>query len=225
MSGNDRINSNYVSGQLSIANTYEDGSLTATSRKTFEASIPQWQRYNMPVDAWGNMTAVQVQSGDHVDSGDDVTWNSPITFASYEYAPNGGPITSLEYGNGDSESYAYNLYGQLSSVQHYSENLLEYVESYAYDPFGNVGHSVVTDGSGSLIADYQYEYDSLGRLIRSQQSGDGVTELWTQHEYDDQNRLSDQCWRVSDSSLHESYNYNNNSGRDLAEQLPPTPAR
>lgn len=212
MSGNDRINSNYVSGQLSIANTYEDGSLTATSRNTFEDSIPQWQRYNMPVDAWGNMTAVQVQSGNHVDSGDDVTWNSPITFASYEYAPNGGPITSLEYGNGDSEAYGYNLYGQLSSVQHYSENLLEYVESYAYDPFGNVGRSVVTDGSGSLIVDYQYEYDSLGRLIRSQQSGDGVTELWTQHEYDDQNRLSDQYWRVSDSSLHESYNYNNNNG-------------
>lgn len=212
MSGSDRINSNYVSGQLSIANTYEDGNLTATSRKTFEASIPQWQRYNMPVDAWGNMTAVQVQSGNHVDSGDDVTWNSPITFASYEYAPNGGPITSLEYGNGDSEAYGYNLYSQLSSIQHYSENLLEYVESYAYDPFGNVGRSVVTDGSGSLIADYQYEYDSLGRLIRSQQSGDGVTELWTQHEYDDQNRLSDQYWRVSDSSLHESYNYNNNNG-------------
>lgn len=212
MSGNDRINSNYVSGLLSIANTYEDGSLTATSRKTFENSIPQWQRYNMPVDAWGNMTAVQVQSGDHVDSGDDVTWNSPITFASYEYASNGGPITSLEYGNGDSESYVYNLYGQLSSVQHYSENLLEYVESYAYDPFGNVGRSVVTDGTGSLIADYQYEYDSLGRLIRSQQSGDGVTELWTQHEYDDQNWLSDQYWRVSDSSLHESYTYNQNNG-------------
>lgn len=212
MSGSDRINSNYVSGQLSIANTYEDGSLTATSRKTFEASIPQWQRYNMPVDAWGNMTAVQVQSGDHVDSGDDVTWNPPITFASYEYASNGGPINSLEYGNGDSEAYSYNLYGQLSSVQHFSGNLLDYVESYAYDPFGNVGRSVVTDGSGSLIADYQYEYDSLGRLIRSQQSGDGVTELWTQHEYDDQNRLSDQYWRVSDSSLHESYNYNNNNG-------------
>lgn len=212
VSGSDRINSNYVSGQLSIANTYEDGNLTATSRKTFEASIPQWQRYNMPVDAWGNMTAVQVQSGDHVDSGDDVTWNSPITFASYEYAPNGGPITSLEYGNGDSEAYGYNLYGQLSSIQHYSENLLEYVESYAYDPFGNVGRSVVTDGSGSLIADYQYEYDSLGRLIRSQQSGDGVTELWTQHEYDSQNRLSDQYWGVSDSTLHESFAYNSNNG-------------
>ena len=89
---------------------------------------------------------------------------------------------------------------------------MEYVESYAYDPFGNVGRSVVTDGTGGLIADYQYEYDSLGRLIRSQQSGNGVTELWTQHEYDDQNRLSDQYWRVSDSSLHESYNYNNNNG-------------
>lgn len=212
VSGSDRTNSNYVSGVLSIANTYDEGSLTSISRKTFENSVPQWQRYNMPVDAWGNMTAVQVQSGDHVDSGDDVTWNSPITFASYEYASNGGPINSLEYGNGDSEAYSYNLYGQLSSVQHFSGNLLDYVESYAYDPFGNVGRSVVTDGTGGIIADYQYEYDSLGRLIRSQQSGDGVTELWTQHEYDDQNRLSDQYWRVSDSSLHESYTYNQNNG-------------
>lgn len=211
-SGSDRTNSNYVSGVLSIANSYEDGSLTSISRKTFINNVPQWQRYNMPVDAWGNMTAVQVQSGDHVDSGDDVTWNSPITVASYEYGANGGPINSLEYGNGDSESYSYNLYGQLSSVQHFSGNLLDYVESYAYDPFGNVGRSVVTDGTGSLIADYRYEYDSLGRLIRSQQSGDGVTELWAQYEYDDQNRMSDQYWRVSDSSLHESYTYDQNNG-------------
>lgn len=212
VTGSDRINSNYVSGILSIANTYEDGSLTTISRKTFENSIPQWQRYNIPVDAWGNMTAVQIQSGDNVNAGDDVTWNSPITIASYGYEPNGGPITSLEYGNGDSESYSYNLYGQLSSVQHFSGNLLEYEESYAYDPFGNVGRSVVTDGVGGLIADYQYEYDSLGRLIRSQQSGNSVTALWTQYQYDNQNRISDQYWGVSDSSLHESYTYDQDNG-------------
>lgn len=210
--GTDRIYSNYVSGVLSLPNYYENGSLTSAARKTFEGSNPYWQRYNMPVDNWGKLTAVQIQSGNHVEAEENVIWNSPITLANYEYQSNGGPITSLKYGNGDTETYSYNVYGQLSSVQHYSENLLEYVESYAYDPFGNVGRSVVTDGSGSLIADYQYEYDSLSRLIRSQQSGDGVTELWTQHEYDDQNRLSDQYWRVSDSSLHESYSYNNNNG-------------
>lgn len=212
ISGNDRVNSNFVSGMLAIVNSYEQGALISTSRKTFENGIPQWQRYNMPVDAWGNMTAVQVQSGDNVDSEDNVTWSSPITLTSYEYGANGGPIQKLTYGNGDTEAYSYDLYGQLASVQHFSENLLEYVESYAYDSFGNIGRSVVKDGSGNVIADYQYEYDSLGRLIRSQQSGNNVTSLWTQHEYDNQNRLSDQYWRVSDSSLHESYTYNNNNG-------------
>ena len=71
---------------------------------------------------------------------------------------------------------------------------------------------MVEDGSGNLLADYQYEYDSIGRLIRSRQSGEGVTELFTQHDYDDQNRLKDQYWQVSDESLHESYSYNNNNG-------------
>ena len=49
-------------------------------------------------------------------------------------------------------------------------------------------------------------------MIRSQQSGDDITSLWTQHEYDSQNRLSDQYWGVSDSTLHESFAYNSNNG-------------
>lgn len=117
----------------------------------------------------------------------------------------------MVYGNGDTEAYSYDLYGQLSSV-HYSSNLLDYVEAFGYDAYGNVARSVITDSAGNALADYQYEYDSLGRLIRSQQSGDDITSLWTQHEYDSQNRLSDQYWGVSDSTLHESFTYNSNNG-------------
>lgn len=208
---NSRVNSTYSAGLLSLPNTYEQGVLTGASRKTFVGSTPQWQRYTMPIDTWRNITAVQVASGNNVDAEEDVAWSDPITLASYEYEPDGGPMTRMEYGNGDSEDYYYDLYGRLSSVSH-SSNLLEYVESYSYDTFGNVSRSVVEDGSGNLLADYQYEYDSIGRLIRSRQSGEGVTGLFTQHDYDDQNRLKDQYWQVSDESLHESYSYNNNNG-------------
>lgn len=208
---NGRVNSIYSAGLLSLPNTYEQGVLTGASRKSFVGSTPQWQRYTMPIDIWGNKTAVQIASGNNVDAEEDVTWSAPITLASYEYGPEGGPMTRVEYGNGDSEDYDYNLYGQLSSVSH-SSNLLEYVESYSYDTFGNIARSVVKDGSGNVLADYQYEYDSIGRLIRSQQSGDGVTAISTQHNYDEQNRLKDQYWQVSDESLHESYSYNSNNG-------------
>ena len=206
-----RINSNYISGILSLANTYDQGALVAASRKTFEGSTPQWQRYNTPVDAWNNITSVQVQGGNNVDAGENVTWYNPITLASFTFEPNGGPVTQMVYGNGDTEAYSYDLYGQLSSV-HYSSNLLDYVEAFGYDAYGNVARSVITDSAGNALADYQYEYDSLGRLIRSQQSGDDITSLWTQHEYDSQNRLSDQYWGVSDSTLHESFTYNSNNG-------------
>ena len=206
-----RINSNYISGILSLANTYDQGALVAASRKTFEGSTPQWQRYNTPVDAWNNITSVQVQGGNNVDAGENVTWYNPITLASFTFEPNGGPVTQMVYGNGDTEAYSYDLYGQLSSV-HYSSNLLDYVEAFGYDAYGNVARSVITDSAGNASADYQYEYDSLGRLIRSQQSGDDITSLWTQHEYDSQNRLSDQYWGVSDSTLHESFTYNSNNG-------------
>ena len=211
---NSRSNSLYVSGVLSLPNTYERGFLTAASRKSFEGSNVQWQRYSMPIDTWGNTTSVQVQSSDNAnaDPNNDGDWSSPITLTSYEYGENNGPMTRMEYGNGDSKDYFYDLYGRVVSVENSSGNLLEYVEAYSYDAFGNEAGSVIRDGSGNILAEYRYEYDSLGRLIRSQQVGDSVSPISTQHSYDDQNRLKDQYWQVSDEALHESYTYNNKNG-------------
>ena len=120
------------------------------------------------MDDWNNSTSVQVQGGNKVDAGENVTWYNPITLASFTFEPNGGPVTQMVYGNGDTEAYSYDLYGQLSSV-HYSSNLLDYVEAFGYDAYGHVARSVITDSAGNALADYQYEYDSLCRLIRSQQ--------------------------------------------------------
>ena len=42
-------------------------------------------------------------------------------------------------------------------------------EVYVYDGNGNTARCTVVDASGNALAEYRYEYDSLGRLIRSTQ--------------------------------------------------------
>ena len=68
------------------------------------------------------------------------------------------------------------------------------------------------DGSGSILDDYRYEYDSLGRLIRSSQVSDGETVLRTEHLYDADNRLTNQNYQIGNKTFTESYRYNNNDG-------------
>ena len=84
--------------------------------------------------------------------------------------------------------------------------------SYIYDGNGNTGRCKVMDGSGNVTDDYRYEYDSLGRLIRSSQVSDGETVLRTEHIYDADNRLTNQSYQLGASSFSESYEYNKNDG-------------
>lgn len=213
--GSDRVTNKFSSGTYALSSTYENGQLTVTSRKSFAGSTTNWQRYLMPADSWGNITSVQVQSGKNAGSEADVAWEAPITLGDYEYAENNGPLTQMTYGNGDSIRYSYDVYGRGVLAEYRTGNLLDYTQVNTYDANGNVARSAVLDGAGNLIADYLYEYDSLGRLIRSGQSGDGVTELETQHQYDAQNRLCAQSWKVPGQIpivLWDAYTYNNNNG-------------
>ena len=65
---------------------------------------------------------------------------------------------------------------------------------------------------GFPILDVGNTANYLGRLIRSEQSGDQVTALRTQHKYDTQNRLSAQSWQLPGYTLWETYAYNNANG-------------
>ena len=66
------------------------------------------------------------------------------------------------------------------------------------------------DDDDSQIAAYLFEYDSLGRLIRSTEYGANNTTVVqrTEHLYDTYNRLSSQSWGVQGDSFSESYTYN-----------------
>ena len=63
------------------------------------------------------------------------------------------------------------------------------------------------DSTGEL-ASYRFEYDSLGRLIRSAElDADGGTVQRTEHIYDAFNRLSRQTWSADGKTYTEYYSY------------------
>ena len=147
----------------------------------------------------GNTTKIQVQSG----TGTTVTsWLTGPTLASYEYAGNNGYLSKMTNANGDYETYTYDRYGRIVTIEHRTKSgTLNYTEVYVYDGNGNTGRCKVMDGSGNVTDDYRYEYDSLGRLIRSSQVSDGETVLRTEHIYDADNRLTESKLSVGRKQL------------------------
>ena len=60
--------------------------------------------------------------------------------------------------------------------------------------------------------EYNYEYDSLGRLIRSNEYNDGTFEQRTEHIYDASNRLTKQSWYNVGGTTTMSYAYSTTTG-------------
>ena len=86
----------------------------------------------------------------------------------------------------------------------------EYV-AYAYNAEGSLARLSYGDSTGEL-ASYRFEYDSLGRLIRSAElDADGGTVQRTEHIYDGYNRLSRQSWTLGGKTYFESYVYDDPS--------------
>ena len=99
----------------------------------------------------------------------------------------------------------------------------EYV-AYAYNAEGSLARLSYGDSTGEL-ASYRFEYDSLGRLIRSAElDADGGTVQRTEHIYDGYNRLSRQSWTLGGKTYTEAYSYDDatdgsmTSFRTTAEQ-------
>ena len=83
--------------------------------------------------------------------------------------------------------------------------------AYTYNAEGSLARLSYGDSTGEL-ASYRFEYDSLGRLIRSAElDADGGTVQRTEHIYDGYNRLSRQSWTLGSKTYSESYVYDDPS--------------
>ena len=114
-----------------------------------------------------------------------------VFLASYSYAPNGGLLQSMSYGNGDSVEYAYDALARVSEV-YYNENE-DPALTYGYASNGALGS--LTDHENERL--YVYSYDGLDRLLSMTESYDGAAVQIFHADYDTANRVSSTGYRVS----------------------------
>ena len=98
--------------------------------------------------------------------------------------------------------YSYDKFDRTTKKQY---NNVTY--EYAYDASGQLAKQTSTAGE-----EYNYEYDSLGRLIRSNEYNDGTFEQRTEHIYDASNRLTKQSWYNAGGVTTMSYAYSTTTG-------------
>ena len=207
-----RAKSTYQSGVAAIGYTYSGGRLSQLDRKTYRSGAAQHQYYNFAYNVWGQTTATKVGSR-------TLSTNTYYNYVNDDTA-RGGNLESTTYANGDSVSYTYDRFDRLVRK---SYNSGSYV-AYAYNAEGSLARLSYGDSTGEL-ASYRFEYDSLGRLIRSAKlDADGGTVQRTEHIYDGYNRLSRQSWTLGGKTYTEYYSYDDatdgsmTSFRTTAEQ-------
>lgn len=207
-----RAKSTYQSGIAAIGYTYSGGRLSQLDRKTYRSGAAQHQYYNFAYNVWGQTTATKVGSR-------TLSTNTYYNYVNDDTA-RGGNLKSTAYANGDSVSYTYDRFDRLVRK---SYNSGSYV-AYAYNAEGSLARLSYGDSTGEL-ASYRFEYDSLGRLIRSAElDADGGTVQRTEHIYDGYNRLSRQSWTLGGKTYTEAYSYDDatdgsiTSFRTTAEQ-------
>lgn len=185
---------NYRVTQTGIANVadlvynYSSGNLSSVKR-TNDASSEQ--TYSFTYDAFGNMTALKVGTQ---------------TLATYTYGAGNGLLMSQTYANGDSVSFTYDNLGRTKTATYSDGRVL----SYVYNGEGNL-HSV-TETNGSATVTYLYTYDSIGRLISSEQKDGSTTTLRTHQTYNEYNQLKKQGWQMGSTGYSEEYTYNSADG-------------
>ena len=178
------------------------GQLSALARKSrVGTGAFTWQSYHFAYDPFGNMTQISVSGADNTATS---TPSSAIMLAKYQYESgvNNGRLQKMTFGNDQTVQYSYDKFDRTTKEQY---NNVTY--EYAYDASGQLAKQTSTAGE-----EYNYEYDSLGRLIRSNEYNDGEFEQRTEHIYDASNRLTKQSWYNAGGTTTMSYAYSTTTG-------------
>ena len=172
----------------------------------------KWQSYKFSYGSFGNPTAIYVSGSDKNTPG-NIDGDMRLVWYQYEDGVNNGRVRRMNYGNGAYVDYTYDLFDRV--IKEAYNDGTEY--HYFYDTEGNLSRQCCVE-NGSVTEVYVFEYDSLGRLIRSKQTSDGTlqdgtvdegtTVQRTEHLYDNENRITSQSWQLGTRTYSESYTYN-----------------
>ena len=189
----------YRPGVAAIHYGYENGRLATLDRKTFRDKAEQHQIYSFGYNQWGQATSTSV--GDRVLSTND-------------YAPRGGNLTQTTYANGVAVTYSYDLLDRLVEKSYHETGKPDLTIRYTYNAESQLAR-LRYEEDGETVGSYAFEYDSLGRLIRSTAMDEnGSVTQRTEHLYDAFNRLSGQSWTLGAQTYSERYAYSDGEKGD-----------
>ena len=149
------------------------------------------QTYGFTYDCFGNMLTAKVGSR---------------ALATNVYNNSFDQLVQQTYGNGAVVSYTYDKLGRTKTATYDDGRVLKYV----YNGEGRLHSLTETKGSNTVI--YLYTYDSLGRLIHSEQVENGNTVLRASQRYNENNQLTGQSWQLGSTAYSEGYTYNSEDG-------------
>ena len=141
-----------------------DGAVTTVEHNGFE--------YNYEYDNFGNTTNVKVGS------------QSLIT---YSYLPDKSNLSRITYGNGDSESYTYNAYGQ--PIKKDVSSLGDV--TYRYDNSGNLTYQRDELSDRRTYFDYDFKGNFIGQKVHINSVGNtnDCFLFSSANAYDEENRV------------------------------------
>ena len=125
------------------------------------------------------------------------------------YEPYGGNLKKTEFANGQYVQYTYDEFDRKTQAEYNNGRYIRYF----YNAEGSVSKLTYGDGTTEK-GGYQFEYDSLGRLIRSTEYHAGGLFQRTEHLYDAYNRLKIQRWVMGEKTRSEKYTYSDGTDGD-----------
>jgi RHS repeat-associated protein len=156
------------------------GTMTLPSGETIEYEYDEAGRVQSETTKTVDGTIASTVSYSY-ENGNIATVTDITGTTTYSYDSLTGSLSGIEYPNGSSIAYTYDLLGRVKTVaEKTSATGTEYVTQYGYDAFGNL--ETVQDPSGQIT---RMKYDVMNRL-QERQLPNGVT---TVYEYDELDRV------------------------------------
>lgn len=127
------------------------------------------------------------------------------------------------YGDRVENRYEYSYDGEKRMVEQneYQLGVLEHKYRYEYNDIDSISKMTVYDGSGDLVEEWTYEYDSQRRLIKSIEK-----DVWMSSDFGyvseytyDGNNMYVTTKQISDGSLFGRYEYEYDSKRNLLQKI------
>ena len=189
----------YRHGVAAIDYGYENGRLATLDRKTYRSGAAQHQIYSFGYNQWGQATSTSVGN---------------LVLSTNDYAPRGGNLTQTTYANGAAVTYSYDLLDRLVEKSYHETGKPDFTIRYTYNAESQLAR-LRYEEDGETVGSYAFEYDSLGRLIRSTAMDEnGSVTQRTEHLYDAFNRLSGQSWTLGSQTYSERYAYSDGEKGD-----------